>query len=272
MRQTEHETTCVVAGTLAGADSIDDLDLIRHGGMDKLFGGMRAPSTLGTFLRSFSHGHIQQLDKINAGLLAGVATRVPGLLAGGDQFACIDVDDTVHVVHGYAKQGAAHGYTGVRGLNIQIGTISTPLAALVIGRARLRRGNANSVSGASRLLAQTITTARAAGVTGQILGRADSAFYGWAFVGTAIRHRIWFSVTARMTSTVKTAVASIDADAWETIQYPDAIWEHDDTAPGGVLGQRRRGRVHRVPITTQTPARHLPAHRAQGPTTPTPCI
>ena len=159
-------------------------------------------------------------------------TRVPGLLAGGDQFACIDVDDTGREVHGYAKQGSAHGYIGVRGLNIQIGTISTPLAAPVIGRARLRRGNANSATGASSLLAQTITTARAAGVTGQILGRAESAFYGWAFVGTAIRHRIWFSVTARMTSTVKTAIASIDPDAWETIQYHNAIWE-DETAPGG---------------------------------------
>ena len=67
LRQTAHETTCVVAGMLAGADSIDDLDLLRHGGMDRLFGGLRAPSTLGTFLRSFTHGHVQQLDAVDAG-------------------------------------------------------------------------------------------------------------------------------------------------------------------------------------------------------------
>lgn len=95
----------VVGGMLAGADSIDDLDLLRHGGMGRLFVGLRAPSTLGTFLRSFTHGHVQQLDKAGAGLLAGLATRVSDLIAGGDQIAFVDVDDTVREVHGYAKQG-----------------------------------------------------------------------------------------------------------------------------------------------------------------------
>src|SRR4051812_49964403 len=116
---------------LAGADSIDDMDVLRHGGMTKVFGGVRAASTLGTFLRSFTHGHVQQLDKVNAGLVAGLAARVPGLLAGADAdgFATVDVDDTVREVHGYAKQGAAFGYTKQRGLNIQLATIATPLAA-----------------------------------------------------------------------------------------------------------------------------------------------
>ena len=72
----------VVGGMLAGADSIDDLDLLRHGGMVRLFGGVRAASTLGTFLRSFTHGHVQQLDKIGAGLLTGLATRMPKLVGG----------------------------------------------------------------------------------------------------------------------------------------------------------------------------------------------
>ena len=102
------KTAAVVGGMLAGADSIDDLDLLRHGGMDRLFAGVRAPSTLGTFLRSFTHGHVQQLDKIGGGLLSGLAARVPGLLAGGgaEGIAFLDVDDTVREVHGYAKQGA----------------------------------------------------------------------------------------------------------------------------------------------------------------------
>jgi hypothetical protein len=189
------KTAAVIGGMLAGADSIDDLDLLRHGGMGKLFTGVRAPSTLGTFLRSFTHGHVQQLDKINTGLLAGLTTWVPGLLAGGqaDGIAFLDVDDTVREVHGYAKQGAAFGYSKVRGLNIQLATISTPTAAPVIAQARLRKGNTASAAGCGRLLAQAITTARGAGVTGRVLARADSAYYGWAFVGTAIRHKAWFS-------------------------------------------------------------------------------
>ncbi len=141
----------VVGGMLAGADSIDDLDLLRHGGMDRLFAGVRAPSTLGTFLRSFTHGHVQQLDAVGAGLLAGLAGRVPGVIAGADTdqgLAFLDVDDTIREVHGYAKQGAGYGYTRVRGLNIQLATLSTPLAAPVIARARLRKGSTSSAKGA----------------------------------------------------------------------------------------------------------------------------
>jgi len=78
------KATCVVAGMLAGADSIDDLDLLRHGGMTRLFKGVRAPSTLGTFLRSFTHGHVQQLDAAGANLLAGLARNLPALLTGGE--------------------------------------------------------------------------------------------------------------------------------------------------------------------------------------------
>jgi hypothetical protein len=193
--------------------------------MGRLFAGVRAPSTLGTFLRTFTHGHVQQLDKINAGVLAGLATRVPDLLAGADGIVFVDVDDTVREVHGYAKQGAAFGYTGQRGLNLQLATISTPTAAPVIARARLRKGNTASATGVGRLLAQAITTTRAAGVTGQILARADSAYYGWAFVGTALRHQAWFSVTARMTPSVTAAIAAIPTDAWQPIAYPNAVYD-----------------------------------------------
>lgn len=222
------KATAVVAGMLAGADSIDDLDLLRHGGMRRLFTGVRAPSTLGTFLRSFTHGHVQQLDAVSARLLAGLTDRVPGLLAGaGDEagIVFVDVDDTIREVHGYAKQAAAYGYSGVRGLNVAVAVLSTPTAAPVIARARLRRGNTASAAGAGRLLAQALTTARGAGVRGRVLCRADSAYYGHAFVGAARRHRAWFSVTARMDPKVKAAIAGIGEAAWQPIEYPEAVWD-----------------------------------------------
>lgn len=159
----------VVGGMLAGADSIDDLDLLRHGGMARLFAGVRAPSTLGTFLRSFTHGHVQQLERVNRRLLAGLAGRVPGLLAGsgpggaGAGLAFVDVDDTIREVHGHAKQAAAVGYTRVRGMNIQLATVSTAAAAPLIAGARLRRGNVASFTGAARMVATAVRTAREAG-------------------------------------------------------------------------------------------------------------
>ena len=225
------KATCVIGGMLAGADSIDDLDLLRHGAMGRLFDGLRAPSTLGTYLRSFTHGHVQQLDAVGTRVLAGLTAQVPGLIAGAqepDGLALIDVDDTIREVHGYAKQGAAYGYSKVRGLNAQLAVLSTPLAAPVILGARLRSGNTASATGTARLLAQGITTARTAGVRARILARADSAYYGHAFVGTALRHDVWFSVTARMTATVKTAIASIDDQAWETIEYPNAVFDDQE--------------------------------------------
>lgn len=216
----------MVAGMLAGADSIDDLDLLRHGAMPRLFDGIRAPSTLGTYLRSFTHGHVQQLDRVNAGLLTGLAARLPAMVKGiREGLVFIDLDDTVREVHGYGKQAAAFGYTGIRGLNIALATISTSDMAPVIAQARLRRGNTASNVGCGRMLAQAIGTAKAAGATGQIVARADSAFYCHSFVATAVRHQAWYSVTAPMNPQVKTAIGSIDDSAWEPIEYPHAMWE-----------------------------------------------
>jgi hypothetical protein len=251
------KTTSVVGGMLAGADSIDDLGLLRHGGLHRLFDGVRAPSTLGTFLRSFTHGHVQQLDAVSGRLLAGLAGRVPGLLAGSDTaggMAFIDVDDTVREVHGYAKQAAAYGYSRVRGLNVQLATVCTPVAAPVIARARLRRGNTASAAGAGRLLAQAIGTARDAGVSGPVLCRADSAYYGWAFVGTAIRHGTWFSVTARMDPKVKAAIAGIADAAWETIRYPEAVY---DEAEGRWVSDAEVTEVPFVAFTGRRKAEHV---------------
>jgi len=126
------KAVCVVAGMIAGADSIDDLDVLRHGGMAKVFTGVRAPSTVGTFLRAFTFGHVRQLDAVAARLLAGLATGVPRLRAGSETLGFVDIDDTIREVHGYHKQGAAYGYSGVKGLNAQLAVLSSPTCAPVI--------------------------------------------------------------------------------------------------------------------------------------------
>ena len=252
------KTACVIAGMLAGADSIDDLDLLRHGGMERLFAGVRAPSTLGTFLRSFTHGHVQQLDAAGGQVLAGLAMRVPDLIAGAgeaDGLAFLDVDDTVRAVHGYAKQAAAFGYTRQRGLNVQVAALSTPLAAPVITRARLRSGNTASATGTGRMLAQSLTTARAAGVRARIMCRADSAYYGHAFVAAALRHDAWFSVTTRDNAKVRTAIASIDPDAWTAIEYPNAVW---DEAERRWVSDAEVAEVDFVAFTSRRKAEHVP--------------
>ena len=251
------KATSVVAGMLAGADSIDDLDLLRHGGMGRLFSGVRAPSTLGTFLRSFTHGHVQQLDAVGARLLAGLTDRVPGLLAGAGDAAGIvflDVDDTIREVHGYAKQAAAYGYSGVRGLNVALAVLSTPAAAPVIARARLRRGNTASAAGTGRLLAQALSTARGAGVRGQVLARADSAYYGHAFVAAAIRGNAWFSVTARSNPAVDAAIASIPDGAWTPIRYPHAVW---DEAEARWISDAEVAEVAFTAFTSRRKAEHV---------------
>lgn len=156
----------VVAGMLAGADSIDDLDRLRHGGMDKLFDGIRAPSTYGSFLRSFTHGHVKQLDAVSSRLLARLTARAPGLLGGGtdpEGIGFVDLDDTIRQVHGYAKQAAAYGYNKTYGLNAMLAVISTPLAAPVIVASSLRKGNTASGKGSAAMLTRAVTTARKAG-------------------------------------------------------------------------------------------------------------
>ena len=106
----------LVAGMVAGADSIDDMDLLRHGGMGRLFTGVRAPSTLGTFLRSFTFGHVRQLDAVASRFVIALAKNAP-ILAGAAQGCYVDIDDTIKATYGYAKAGAGHGYNGVKGLN-----------------------------------------------------------------------------------------------------------------------------------------------------------
>jgi Family of unknown function (DUF6444) len=118
----------IVAGMVAGADSIEDMDVVRQDGLSRLFGGIRAPSTLGTFLRGFPWGNVRQLDAVARQTLTELARQAP-VLAGAGQYAFLDVDSTIEQVYGYQKQGADYGYTRVRGLHPLLATVSTPIAA-----------------------------------------------------------------------------------------------------------------------------------------------
>jgi hypothetical protein len=216
----------LVGGMVAGADSIDDMDRLRHGAMGRLFAGVRAPSTLGSFLRSFTHGHVKQLHAVARRLLPRLAAHTP-LLPGADQVAYVDIDDTIRRTHGYAKQGAGYGYSKVKGLNALLGIVSTPLAAPVIAATRLRKGPSNSARGAAAFVAETIRTAHAAGAGGLLVVRADSAFYGADIVNACRALNAHFSITARMNASVKAAIAAIDEAAWKPIKYPKAVWDEE---------------------------------------------
>ena len=197
-------------------------------GWPRVFTDVRAPSTLGTFLRSFTFGHVRRLDAVHTRVLAGLATAVPRLLTGVDGLAFIDIDDTIREVHGYAKQGAAYGYSGVKGVNAQIAALSSPTCAPVIAASRLRKGNVVSGHGADRMVIDAIATARAAGATGQVMVRADSGYYRQDLIAAAAAAKAWFSVTVRMNPSVRTAMTSIPDSSWTTIRYPNAIWEPED--------------------------------------------
>jgi Transposase DDE domain group 1 len=226
----------LVAGMVAGADSIDDMALLRHGGMGRVVDRAYAPSTLGSFLRSFTFGHVRQLDAVASRFLTALAGRAPLIGdvdtvadGGSGGFVLVDVDDTIIEVHGYAKQGAGFGYSGVRGLNALLATVTTTGTAPVVVAQRLRKGSVGSPRGAKRLVTDALKTVRGLrGVApGRPLVRADSAFYGRSLVLAAVRSGAEVSVTVRLDKRVKAAIATVadDVDAWTPIEYTDAIFD-----------------------------------------------
>jgi hypothetical protein len=224
------KVTALVCGMVAGADSIDDLALLRHGAMSRLFDRTYAPSTLGSFLRAFTFGHVRQLDAVASRFLTALAGRTELLAGEPSAMVLVDIDDSIIEVHGHAKQGASFGYTRVRGLNMLLATASTQAAAPVVVAQRLRKGSCGSPRGAKRLVADALKTVRSlrpAEATGSVLVRADSAFYGSPTIGAAVRAGADVSVTVRMTPNIKAAIASITDDAWTAIEYTDAILDQE---------------------------------------------
>jgi hypothetical protein len=223
----------IVAGMLAGADSIDDLNVARHGGLPSLFTGVYAPSTLGSFLRTFTYGHVRQLQAAARDTLLELAARTP-VLTGADVLTFVDIDSMLRRVYGKQKQGTGFGHAKVggynvwlRGYNPLITTLSTPLAAPVIAATRLREGNAGSARGAASQIAEAITTARACGATGEIVVRADSAFYAKTVIAACRRRGVRFSITTRIDAKIRTACESVTEDHWIDIRYPQAIYDED---------------------------------------------
>ncbi|MFF3517465.1 IS1380 family transposase [Streptomyces sp. NPDC002573] len=217
----------VLGGMVAGADSIDDLDVLRHGGLPKLFGGVRAPSTLGTFLRAFSWGHIRQLESAMRAFTCNLAAHT-GLVPTDDEVVFVDIDSKVKQVYGPAKQAASFGYTKVRGLHFQIVTVKTTTCAPVIVATRLRKGSAGSGKGAASLLREALATVRAMGITAQIVVRADSAYFSHKVVTACRKAGARFSLAVAVTRTIRAAIETIRADAWTPIKYTDAIWDEED--------------------------------------------
>jgi hypothetical protein len=248
----------VVAGMIAGADSFNDLALLRHGAMGKVFDRPYAPSTLGSFLRAFTFGHIRQADAVASRMLANLADQCPLLgAAGQDSMVMVDIDDTIIEVHGYAKQGAGFGYSGVRGLNAILATVSTESTAPVIAAQRLRKGSTGSPRGAARLATDALALVRRTHLAGRhVLVRADSAFYCHRMVSAVLGTGADVSITARMDPAVKAAITAIAEKSWEKIKYTDAIY---DEVAGAWIS---KAEVAEIPFTAFTSKKK--ADRIQG--------
>jgi DDE family transposase len=225
--------TTVIGGMLVGADCIDDLDAVRSGGMRRLFTAVYAAATLGQFLREFTHGHVLQLASVARAHLVNLV-GITGLLPGIERRAVIDIDSLLRPVFGHAKQGASYGFTKIagkqvlrKGLSPLVTTISTESGAPVIAGIRLRAGKANSSKGAASMITEAIRTARAAGASGEILVRGDSAYGAGPVVHACLKAGARFSVVLIKNPAVAAAIAGIPDGAWVPVNYPGAVVDPD---------------------------------------------
>jgi hypothetical protein len=209
----------LVHAMVAGGDCIDDVELLRCGSTASVLGHrVMAASTVGTFLRAFTFGHVRQLDKVTGVIL----TRAWAAGAGpGDGPITVDVDSTICEVHGYHKQGACYGYTHQLGYHPLLATRAGSGEVL---HARLRKGAANTARGILRFVDELIARLRRAGASGELTVRMDSGFWSAKLIRRLRAHRVRYSITVRQTKTVRAAIAAIPEAAWVQIAYqPDGV-------------------------------------------------
>jgi hypothetical protein len=204
----------LVAAILTGATHIDHVDRLRAGATQKVLPfRVMAPSTLGTFLRAFTFGHIRQLDAVIAETIR--RAWAPGAGPGADRMV-IDLDSTVCEVHGKLKQGAAYGYTHVLGYHPLVAVWSKTGEIL---HARLRKGS--SQRGHKRFVSELIARVRRAGAAGPLVVRADAGFWSWALIDTLRRAGVAWSITVTINAQIRACIEAIDESAWVPIAYPD---------------------------------------------------
>jgi len=183
-----------------------------------------AASTVGTFLRAFTFGHVRQLDKVTGEVLARAWAAGAG---PGDGPLVVDVDSTICEVHGYHKQGACYGYTHRLGYHPLLATRAGSGEVL---HARLRKGAANTTRGVLRFVDELVARLRRAGATGELTLRMDSGFWSAKLIKQLRRHRVRYSITVRQTKTVRAAIAAIPQAAWVEIAYtPDGVAQVAET-------------------------------------------
>ena len=205
----------LVASALAGGDCIDDADALRAGQTSSVLGCMvKAPSTLGTFLRSFRWGHVRQLDRVSRELLARAWAAGAG---PGDGPLTIDLDSTICETYGLAKEGARHhGYTGKRGYHSLLAVAAGTGDVLM---SRLREGRANTARGAAHFLRETVGRVRHAGAKGQLTVRADSGFYAHAIIAVCRKMDVRYSITIRQHKNLRNLIEAIPEADWTPIPY-----------------------------------------------------
>ena len=246
----------LVHAIVAGASHIDHADVLRCGGTQRVLPfRVMAPSTLGTFLRSFSFGHVRQLEAVVGEALRRAWTMGAG--PGSDRLV-VDVDSTVCEVAGKAKQGAAFGYTRVLGYHPIVATRADTGEVL---HARMRKGSANTARGARRFLDELVARLRRAGADGEMVMRFDSGFWSKDTIATLARHDVRYTMAVRTnTAAVATVIAAIDPDSWVDIDYaPDGQAQVAECTYGG-----RRLIVRRTRLTGAAQARLWPDWRHFG--------
>ncbi len=243
----------LVHAIVAGGSHIDHAEVLRSGASEAVLPHrVMAPSTLGTFLRAFTFGHLRQLEAV----VGETLRRAWSMGAGpGKGRLVVDVDSTICQVAGKAKQGAAYGYTKVLGYHPILATRAGTGEVL---HARMRKGSANTARGARRFIEELVARVRRAGAIGEIVLRVDSGFWSFDTLATLARLDVRYTMAVRTgNKALIRTIATIEDDAWADIDYtPDGQAQVAETTYKG-----RRLIVRRTRLTDGAQRRLWPDWR-----------